>query len=96
MLIAGSAVGGGLAFLLFAVSVISIPMMLDREVDVVTAMVLSFRAVLENKGPMLLWGALIAAVSAVAMAPLFLGMLIAFPVLGHASWHLYRKVVPRQ
>ena len=95
MLVAGSAVGGGLAFLLFAVSVISIPMMMDREIDVVTAMVMSFRSVLENKGPMLLWGVLVALISAVAMLPLFLGMVIAFPVLGHAAWHLYTRAVER-
>ncbi|HSF96712.1 MAG TPA: DUF2189 domain-containing protein [Thermohalobaculum sp.] len=95
MLVVGSAVGGALAFLLFAVSVISIPMMLDREIDFVTAMVMSFRCVLENKGPMLLWGAIVAALSGVAMAPLFLGMLLVFPVLGHASWHLYTRAVAR-
>jgi len=93
MLIIGSAVGGALALLLFAVSVISIPMMLDREVDVVTAMVLSFRSVLENKGPMLFWGLIVAVMSLIAMVPLFLGMLIVFPILGHASWHLYTRAV---
>lgn len=93
MLCVGSLVGGALAFLLFAVSVISTPMMLDREIDVVTAMVLSFRSVIENKGPMLLWGLIVAGSSAVAMVPLFLGMLVVFPVLGHASWHLYTRAV---
>ena len=96
MLVVGSAVGGLLAFLMFAVSVISIPMMLDREIDFVTAMVLSFRCVLENKGPMLLWGAIVATLSGIAMAPMFLGMLVVFPVLGHASWHLYTKAVARE
>lgn len=93
MLVAGTLVGGALAFLLFAVSVVSIPMILDREIDAVTAMITSFRSVLENKGPMLLWAAIIAASCAVAMVPLFLGMLVVFPVLGHASWHLYKRVV---
>jgi len=93
MLCVGSVVGGALAFLLFAVSVVSIPMLLDREIDIVTAMVLSFRSVLENKGPMLLWGAIIAGSSLIAMVPLFLGMLVVFPVLGHASWHLYTRAV---
>lgn len=91
MLAAGTAVGGALAFLLFAVSVFSIPMLLDREIDVVTAMVASARAVLENRGTMILWGAVVAGASVVAMLPLFLGMLVVFPVLGHASWHLYRR-----
>lgn len=93
MLFAGTLVGGALAGLLFAVSVVSIPMILDREIDAVSAMITSVRAVLENKGPMLLWGLIIAVSSMIAMVPLFLGMLIVFPVLGHASWHLYKKVV---
>lgn len=93
MLLIGTIIGGGLAFLLFAVTVIGAPMLLHRELDVVTAMITSFRSVLENKGPMLFWGFLIAALSAIAMLPVFLGMLIVFPILGHASWHLYRKVV---
>lgn len=93
MLIIGTAVGGVLAFLLFAVMVIAVPMVIDREIDFVTAMVTSFRSVLENRGPMLTWGAIIAGLSAAAMLPMFLGMLVVFPVLGHASWHLYRKAV---
>ncbi len=91
MLFAGTLVGGGLALLLFTVSVFSIPMLLDRDIDVVTAMVASARAVLENKGPMIFWGLIVAAASVAAMLPLFLGMLVVFPVLGHASWHLYRR-----
>jgi len=91
MLVVGTAVGGALAFLLFAVSVFSIPMLLDREIDVVTAMVASFRAVIENRVAMILWGVVIAIASLVAMLPLFLGMLVVFPLLGHASWHLYRR-----
>jgi uncharacterized membrane protein len=93
MLVVGTVVGGALAALYFAVSVVSVPMMLDREVDVVTAMVTSFRAVLENKEPMLRWAIIIAVLSAVAMVPLFLGMILVFPVLGHASWHLYTRTV---
>jgi len=95
MLVIGSVVGGALAFLLFAISVVSIPMLLDREIDVVTAMVTSFRCVLANRGPLLAWGAVVAGLSAVAMLPLFLGMLIVFPVLGHASWHIYERAVGR-
>jgi uncharacterized membrane protein len=93
MLCAGTLVGGALATLLFAISVVSIPMMLEREIDVVNAMITSVRAVLRNKGPMFLWGLIIASSSIVAMVPMFLGMLIVFPVLGHTTWHLYRKAV---
>lgn len=93
MLCGGTLFGGALALLLFAVTVVSIPMILDREIDAVSAMITSFRAVLENKGPMLLWGLIIAVSSMIAMVPLFLGMLVVFPVLGHTSWHLYKKAV---
>ncbi|WP_112321006.1 DUF2189 domain-containing protein [Oceanibium sediminis] len=93
MLITGTLVGGALAGLLFAITVISVPMLVEREIDVVTAMVTSFQAVAENPRVMLTWGAIIAVLSALAMAPFFLGMLVIFPVLGHASWHLYRRVV---
>ncbi len=95
MLFIGSIVGGAMALLLFAVTVVSVPMLLDREIDVVTTMVVSFRCVLANKRPMLMWGVIIAASTLAAMVPLFLGMLIVFPVLGHASWHLYRRAIAR-
>lgn len=93
MLAIGSAVGAVLAFLLFAVSAVSIPMFLDREIDVVSGMIASFQSVTGNLGAMLTWAAIIAVASVAAMVPLFLGMLFVFPVLGHASWHLYRKAV---
>ncbi|MEM7178521.1 MAG: DUF2189 domain-containing protein [Pseudomonadota bacterium] len=91
MLIAGTLVGGGLATLLFAVSVVSVPMLLDRDIDVVSAMITSVRLVLANTEAMLVWGLIIAVSVALAMLPLFLGMLIVFPLLGHTSWHVYRK-----
>ncbi|WP_216366747.1 DUF2189 domain-containing protein [Halovulum dunhuangense] len=93
MLAVGTVVGGGLALLLFAITVVSVPMLLDREVDVITAMITSVRTVVENRGPMLAWAAAVAGLSALAMIPLFLGMMVIFPVLGHASWHLYRRVI---
>lgn len=93
MLCAGTLVGGAMAALMFAISVVSIPMMLDREIDIVNAMITSVRVVLQNKGPMLLWGSIVAVSSMAAMVPAFLGMLIVFPILGHATWHLYRKAV---
>lgn len=93
MLVVGTLVGGGLALVLFAISVVSVPMLLDREIDVVSAMIASVGAVARNKGPMLAWGAVVAGLSALAMLPFFLGMLVIFPILGHASWHLYRLTV---
>ena len=93
MLLVGSLVGAALAFLLFAVTVIGVPILLDRPLDVVTAMITSFRAVAANPQPMLAWAAIIAVLTFVAMVPFFLGMIIVFPILAHASWHMYRKIV---
>lgn len=93
MLIAGTIVGAGLAFLLFAVTVIAAPLLLDQDIDVVTAMITSFQTVMSNLPVMLGWAAVIAVLTAVAMVPLFLGMVVIFPILGHASWHLYRRAV---
>jgi uncharacterized membrane protein len=86
-------VGGLFAALIFAVSVVAMPMILDRETDAISAGLTSLRLCLAQPGVMLLWGALIAAIVGVAMLPWFLGLLVAAPVLGHASWHAYRAAV---
>lgn len=93
MLVAGTVVGGALAFLLFALTVTSLPLLLEREIDVVSAMIVSFRSVMANLRPMLLWAAIVAGATMVAMVPIFLGIIVVFPVLGHASWWLYRKTI---
>jgi uncharacterized membrane protein len=88
------AVGALFAGLIFATSVIALPMMLDRQVDAVTAGLTSLRLVLGQPGVMLLWAALITGLVALAMLlPGFCGLLVAGPVLGHASWHAYRAAV---
>ena len=84
------AVGAVLAFLLFSLTVVSLPLVLDREVDFVTAMLVSIQTVRENLFVMLVWAALIAVLSLLALLPWFLGLMIVLPVLGHATWHLYR------
>lgn len=89
MLAVGSAVGAVFAFVSYAVSVMGIPMLLDREVDFMTAMLTSFQVVLDNLIVLMVWAALIAVLTALAMVPVFFGLLIVFPLLGHASWHLY-------
>jgi len=86
-------VGAVFAGLIYAVSVISIPMMLDQQVDAITAGLTSLRLVLTQTGVMLLWGALITALVVLAMLPGFAGLLVVGPVLGHASWHAYRAAV---
>lgn len=85
--------GAVIAFALFAVTVVSLPLLLDREVDFVSAMLLSFRAARANLPVMLVWAALIAGLTMLAMAPWFLGLFLVLPVLGHASWHLYTRVL---
>lgn len=93
MLVAGTLVGGAIALVLFSVTAISLPLLLDREVDFVTAMATSVQAVVSNPLPMLTWALIIAASLIAAMVPFFLGLLVALPALGHATWHLYRRVV---
>lgn len=93
-LITYTLVGGVFAGLIFVTSVISIPMIMDRQVDAISAGLTSIRASLQNPGVMLLWGALIAVLVSLAMLPAFLGLLVIGPVIGHATWHAYRHMVP--
>lgn len=86
-------VGSLFAFLLFSLTVTSLPHLLDKEVDFVTAMLLSFRVVKDNFWVMLIWAGLIAILSILALIPLFLGLFIVLPVMGHATWHLYRRAL---
>jgi len=93
-LITYTVVGAVFAGLIFVTSVVSIPMIMDRQVDAVSAGLTSIRACLQNPGVMLLWGALITTVIVLAMLPWFLGLFVAGPVVGHATWHAYRHIVP--
>ncbi|MBL8790652.1 MAG: DUF2189 domain-containing protein [Rhizobiales bacterium] len=88
-LMVGSVVGAGLAFVLFCSTVISMPMLLHRDVDFITAVITSWRSVFENLPAMIFFGIVIAALTFLALIPMFLGLLIVLPVLGHATWHLY-------
>ncbi len=92
MLAVGTGVGAIFATILYMITVLSIPMLLDRELDFVTAMITSFGYVRDHLGVMLVWGAFIAILTFVAMIPWFLGLLVVLPLLGHASWHLYRLI----
>ncbi len=91
----GVGVGFLFAVLSLAISVVSFPLLLDRKVGVVTAVNTSIRAVIANPGPMAAWGAVVVAGLVLGSIPLFIGLAIVMPVLGHATWHLYRKVLPR-
>ena len=92
-IIAWAAVGAIFAGLIYAISVISIPMILDRQTDAITAGLTSLRLVLTQTGVMLWWGFLIAALVTLALLPWFAGLLVVGPVVGHASWHAYREAV---
>ncbi|MEJ2344954.1 MAG: DUF2189 domain-containing protein [Gammaproteobacteria bacterium] len=89
----GSAVGAVFCAIVFSASAFSLPMIMERRVDTVTAVVTSVNAVLRNKGVMLLWAALIGAAVAVGFATLFVGLVVLLPVLGHATWHAYRETI---
>lgn len=93
MLAVGSAVGGVMAFAFYAMTVISLPLLVERKVDFLTAIIASLAAVRRNFAVMFGWAAVIAVVLFVAMLPGFLGLLVALPVLGHATWHLYERAV---
>jgi uncharacterized membrane protein len=89
MLAFGSAIGALLALGFYAVTVISLPMLVDRDVDFMTAIIASLASVRDNGAVLLGW----AAALFLAMLPAFLGLLVVLPVLGHATWHLYRRLV---
>jgi uncharacterized membrane protein len=93
MLAIGTAVGGLIAFAVFAISAISVPLLLARDIDTVTAVLTSIRAVRENFWTMLLWGWIVALFTALGIATWFLGLAVIFPLLGHATWHAQRALV---
>ena len=94
MLVVGTLIGAGFAAVLFSFTVVGLPLLMDREVDFITAIIASVRAVLANPVVLAVWGALIAAILFLGILPLFLGLFVALPVLGHASWHMYRQLMP--
>jgi len=92
MLAFGTLVGAGFALLLYMITVIALPLLLDREVDFVTAMITSFQTVTANPVPMLAWAVLIVVLTFLAMLPVFMGLFFVLPLLGHATWHLYDQI----
>jgi len=89
----GNLDGAALSLILFSLTVVSFPLLLERDVDFVTAMITSVRAVVTSPGPMIGWAAVITVLLIVSALPYFLGLLVTVPVLGHATWHLYRRIV---
>jgi uncharacterized membrane protein len=94
MIVVGVGVGFLFALLVLAISVVSFPLLLDRDVGLHTAVRTSIRAAAANPGPMAVWGLIVAGGLVIGSIPAFLGLIFVIPVLGHATWHLYRKVVP--
>lgn len=92
MLAVGTGIGALFALLLYVITVLALPLLLDREIDFVTAMITSFQYVLAYPVAMLGWAVVIAALTFAAMLPCFLGLLVVLPLLGHASWHVYDQV----
>jgi uncharacterized membrane protein len=93
LVVTGNAIGFLFALTSFALSAVSFPLLLDRNVGMAAAIVTSLRAILKNPFTMLLWGLIVALGLAVGSLPFLLGLAVVMPILGHASWHLYRKLI---
>ena len=93
LIIVGCGVGFLFAVLVLAISVVSFPMLLDRDVGAMYAVQTSIRAVMVNPVNMAIWGVIVVSLLVIGMVPFFVGLAVVMPVLGHATWHLYRKIV---
>ncbi|HZH51886.1 MAG TPA: DUF2189 domain-containing protein [Microvirga sp.] len=93
LILAGNLLGVVFSAVVLAISVVSFPMLLDRDVSAAAAVRTSIRAVAANPGTMALWGLIVAGALVLGFLPLFFGLAVVLPVLGHATWHLYRRVV---
>jgi uncharacterized membrane protein len=85
--------GGTLALMVFAITVVSVPLLLDRKTDFITAMRTSLRTVDVNLLVMIFWGAIVVTLTAIGFLTLFFGLIVLMPLIGHASWHAYRDLV---
>lgn len=92
-LLIGHVAGALIALLVFSISAVSFPMLYERDIDFVTAMVASVRLVLVNPVPMIAWCGLIAILVGLSLASIFVGMIVVLPIIGHATWHLYRRAI---
>ncbi len=89
----GNAIGAVLSLVVFSLTVVSFPLLLDRDVDFVTAMITSVRSVAASPVPMIVWAAAVTLTLVASMAAAFAPLVVTLPVLGHATWHLYRRAV---
>lgn len=95
LMIVGGAFGAVLAGVVFSISVISVPLLMERDIDFMTAVITSFKAVRQNPVPMLLWAWLVALLTICGLATLYIGLIVTFPLVGHATWHAYRDTIAR-
>jgi uncharacterized membrane protein len=93
MILFGTAVGFLFALCALAVSVVSFPLLLDQKVGLPVAVVTSVRVLRHNPGVILTWGFIVAALLVIGAIPMLLGLIVVMPILGHATWHLYRRAV---
>jgi Predicted integral membrane protein len=89
----GTAVGAVFSVVIFCMGAFSIPMIMDRNVDTVTAVITSINAVLNNKLPMLVWGILIVTLTLIGIATFYIGFIVLLPIIGHATWHAYKETI---
>ena len=92
-LLIGTLIGALLATVLFSITVIAMPLLMDKDIDFITAMLTSVKTVRSSPVVMLGWGAVVGALTLIAIAPMFLGVIFIFPILGHTSWHLYKRLI---
>ncbi|UYW26435.1 DUF2189 domain-containing protein [Methylorubrum extorquens] len=93
LILVGNFVGGAFSLIALAISAVSIPLIIDRDADAATAIETSITLVRENPRTMATWGLIVGASLAIGMLPLFIGLAVVLPILGHATWHLYRRAV---
>lgn len=96
LLVVGTCIGAALAFITFAFTAVSVPMLLARDVDAVSAGMTSIEVVKLNFMPMLIWAWAIAVLTAFGIATLFVGLIVTFPLVGHATWHAYRELIAEE
>ncbi|MDU0307912.1 DUF2189 domain-containing protein [Rhizobium sp. 10PS4] len=96
LIIWGNLIGFVFALVVLAITVITFPLLLDRDVGAVAAVTASIRATVLNPVPVLLWGLIVAALLVLGTIPVFAGLALVIPILGHATWHLYRKLIARE
>ena len=89
----GNAAGAILAFIVFSLTVVSLPLLFDKHVDFVTAMIVSVKVVVKNPKVMILWAGIIGVLFAISIVSVFVALIVVLPFLGHATWHLYKQAV---